>query len=135
MIVEYIRYRIAPEDAAEFEAAYARASVPLSAAPECVDYEPSRCVEDPGAYVLRICWTSADAHMRGFRGGEHFPAFFAEIKPYVERIEEMRHYERTDVRGAGPSVPTMYAWAGGAEALEMPRWGWSVAPPYVPGGS
>lgn len=118
MIVEYIRYRLAPEDAAEFEAAYARASVPLSAAPECVDYELSRCVEDPGAYILRIRWTSADAHMQGFRSGEHFPAFFAEIKPYVQQIEEMRHYEHTDVRGAGSSVPTMYEWAGGAEAFE-----------------
>ncbi|MEV4004780.1 antibiotic biosynthesis monooxygenase [Actinomadura sp. NPDC049753] len=118
MIVEYIRYRIDPQDAEDFEAAYARASVPLAAAPECVDYELSRCVDEPSSYILRICWTSADDHMRGFRGGEHFPAFFAEIKPYVQRIEEMRHYERTAVRGAGSSVPTMYDWAGGSAALE-----------------
>ncbi|TDE33857.1 antibiotic biosynthesis monooxygenase [Actinomadura sp. 6K520] len=118
MIVEYIRYRIDPRAAEEFEAAYARASAALAAAPQCVDYELSRCVEEPGGYVLRIGWTSADDHMKGFRGGEHFPAFFAEIKPYVQAIEEMRHYERTSVRGTGSSVPTMYEWAGGGEALE-----------------
>jgi truncated hemoglobin YjbI/quinol monooxygenase YgiN len=118
MIVEYIRYRIDQARAAEFEAAYARAAVPLAAAPQCVDYELSHCVDEPECYILRICWTSADDHSQGFRSGEHFPAFFAEIKPYVQQIEEMRHYERTPVRGAGSSVPTMYEWAGGAEALE-----------------
>jgi hemoglobin len=30
----------------------------------------------------------------------------------------MRHYERTAVRGDGRSVPSLYEWAGGAEALE-----------------
>ncbi|MFC4052538.1 group II truncated hemoglobin [Actinomadura syzygii] len=118
MIVEYIRYRIDPAESGAFEEAYARAAASLAAAPQCVDYELSRCVDEPECYVLRIGWTSADDHMKGFRGGEHFPAFFAEIKPYVQQIEEMRHYERTPVRGAGGSVPTMYDWAGGGDALE-----------------
>ncbi|WP_378282922.1 group II truncated hemoglobin [Actinomadura rugatobispora] len=117
MIVEYIRYRIDQADAADFEAAYARAAEPLSAAPQCVDYELSRCVDEPEWYVLRIAWTSADDHLQGFRGGEHFQSFFAEIRPYVQRIEEMRHYERTAVRGTGASVPSLYEWAGGAEAF------------------
>ena len=118
MIVEYIRYRIEQADAADFEAAYQRAAVPLAAAPQCVDFELSRCVDEPEWYVLRITWTSAEDHMRGFRGGEHFGAFFAEIKPYLQSVEEMRHYRRTAVHGAGSSVPSLYEWAGGAEALE-----------------
>ncbi|MEU6034567.1 antibiotic biosynthesis monooxygenase [Actinomadura sp. NPDC047616] len=118
MIVEYIRYRIDRADADAFEAAYARAAASLDAAPQCVDYELSRCVDEPEWFVLRIAWTSADDHLKGFRQGEHFPSFFAEIKPYVRQIEEMRHYERTSVRGAGGSVPTMHAWAGGTEAFE-----------------
>ncbi|GLZ08831.1 hypothetical protein Acsp03_62970 [Actinomadura sp. NBRC 104412] len=118
MIVEYIRYRIDQAEAEAFEAAYARAAVPLAAAPQCVDYELSRCVDEPSSYILRITWTSADDHLRGFREGEHFKTFFAEISPYVRQIEEMRHYERTAVRGTGSSVPSLYEWAGGAEALE-----------------
>ncbi|NUS09480.1 MAG: antibiotic biosynthesis monooxygenase [Nonomuraea sp.] len=118
MTVEYIRYRVPSERSAEFEDAYGRAAVFLAKAPQCVDYELSRCVDEPECYILRIGWTSADDHMRGFRGGEHFPGFFAEIQPYVEQIEEMRHYEPTPVRGSGSSVPTMYDWAGGTEALE-----------------
>ncbi|WP_433330396.1 group II truncated hemoglobin [Spirillospora sp. CA-294931] len=118
MIVEYLRYRIDQGDAEAFEDAYARAAVPLAAAPQCVDYELSRCVDEPEWYVLRIVWTSPKDHLEGFRGGEHFAAFFAEIKPYVQRIEEMRHYERTPVHGTGSSVPTLYEWAGGAAAFE-----------------
>ncbi|MFI0899395.1 group II truncated hemoglobin [Streptomyces sp. NPDC020983] len=118
MIVEYIRYRIAASDREAFEQAYARAAVPLGQAEQCVDYELARCAEDPGAYVLRIRWTSAAGHLDGFRKGGHFPAFFAEIRPYVGAVEEMRHYEVTDVAGKGASLPTLYAWAGGAEAFD-----------------
>ncbi|MFD0683526.1 group II truncated hemoglobin [Actinomadura fibrosa] len=113
MIVEYLRYRIDPGEADGFEAACARASASLAAAPQCVDYELSRCVEDPASYILRIGWASGHDSL-----DERFPAFLAEIEPYVREIEEMRHYERTPVRGTGGSVPTLYAWAGGGEALE-----------------
>ncbi|MEU4425617.1 antibiotic biosynthesis monooxygenase [Actinoplanes sp. NPDC024001] len=118
MTVEYIRYRLSGDRTAEFEAAYARAAPFLARAPQCVDFELSRCTEEPGVYILRITWTSPEDHLRGFRGGELFPGFLAEIRPYVAAIEEMRHYEPTAVRGAGASVPTLYEWAGGAEAFE-----------------
>lgn len=119
MIVEYVRYRVAGADCqARFEADYAVAAKILAAAPECVDYELTRSVDDPACYVLRIGWTSAEAHLQGFRTGDSFPTFFAAIRPYVEDIEEMRHYEHTPVRGLGSSVPSLYDWAGGAEALD-----------------
>ncbi|AEV85339.1 antibiotic biosynthesis monooxygenase [Actinoplanes sp. SE50] len=118
MIVEYLRYRVDADRAAGFEQAYQRAAVQLAAAPQCVDYELSRCVDEPAAYLLRITWTSAEDHLKGFRGGELFPGFLAEIRPYVDDIEEMRHYEVTGVHGTGGSVPTMYEWAGGAAAFE-----------------
>ncbi|MFC3979761.1 putative quinol monooxygenase [Streptosporangium jomthongense] len=98
MVVEYIRYRV--PDREEFEAAYRRAVVPLGRAPQCLDYELSRCVEEPECYVLRVTWTSAHDHLQGFRGSEHFQEFFAEIKPYVSNIEEMRHYEKVIEKNA-----------------------------------
>jgi hemoglobin len=118
MTVEYIRYRIPAESAERFEHDYARAAARLAEAPECVDYELSRCEEDPASYILRITWTSTAAHLQGFRTGEHFPPFLAAIKPYVADIEEMRHYTPTTVAGQGGSVPSLYDWLGGAEALE-----------------
>ncbi|RZU77325.1 quinol monooxygenase YgiN [Micromonospora kangleipakensis] len=97
MLVEYIRYRIPPERQADFVPAYARAAKALDAAPECVGYDLSRCVDDSSSHILRIVWTSAEAHLRDFRTGPNFPAFFAEIRPYVNHIEEMRHYTPTEV--------------------------------------
>jgi len=117
MTIEYIRYRV-PDDPAAFEAAYARAAGFLDRAPQCIDYELSRCTDEPAAYTLRITWTSADDHTKGFRGGDLFPGFLAEIRPYVEAIEEMRHYEPTTVRGIGHAVPSLFEWAGGTEAFD-----------------
>jgi len=117
MTVEYIRYRV-PGDAAEFERAHTHAARFLAGAPQCVDYELSRCADEPAAYILRITWTSPEAHLKGFRVGDLFPGFLAEIRPYVEAIDEMRHYEPTAVRGTGQAVPSLYEWAGGTEAFE-----------------
>ncbi|WP_449062900.1 globin domain-containing protein [Planomonospora algeriensis] len=118
MIVEYIRYRIPDDRSAAFEEAYGRAALLLAQAPQCADYELSRCADDPASYILRITWTSAKDHLEGFRGGELFPGFLSEVRPYIGMIEEMRHYEPAAVRGAGGAVPTLYDWMGGTETLE-----------------
>jgi quinol monooxygenase YgiN len=97
MIVEYIRYTIAEHDAPAFLAAYTEAAKALDDAPECVSYELSRGVEEPEHWILRIEWTSRDDHERSFRGGPVFGRFFAAIRPYVDSIDEMKHYERTAV--------------------------------------
>ncbi|MBS2965353.1 antibiotic biosynthesis monooxygenase [Actinocrinis puniceicyclus] len=118
MVIEYIRYRLPGEREEGFVAAYETACESLRAAPECVGFELSRCVEEPSCYILRIRWTSVKAHLEGFRGGPHFAAFFRAVRPFVADIEEMRHYEATGVRGDAGAAPTsLYAWAGGTEAF------------------
>jgi quinol monooxygenase YgiN len=97
MIVEYIRYTISAEQCAAFEGAYEQASRSLDASAHCLGYELSRCVDEPGTYILRIEWNSAEGHLRGFRGSPGFRAFFAAVGPYVANIAEMRHYELTAV--------------------------------------
>lgn len=99
MIVEYIRYKINDNAetnvAAEFEAAYQLASSSLDASPHCLGYELSRCVEEQNFYILRIEWDSAEGHLSGFRRAPEFVPFLAAIKPYIDQIEEMRHYSLT----------------------------------------
>ncbi|GGX57806.1 antibiotic biosynthesis monooxygenase [Streptomyces minutiscleroticus] len=115
--VEYIRYRIPEEQSAEFLAAYTRAVAHLAAAPQCVEYELTRWEEDFEHFVLRIVWTSAEEYVEGFRTSELFPDFLAEVEPFTGRIEEMRHYTPTTVRGTGGAVPALHERAGGPEAL------------------
>lgn len=99
MIVEYVRYKVAPERAASFEDAYASGGAALAASPHCLRYEVARAVDEPGAYVVRIEWDSADGHLKGFRTGPEFRAFFAAVQPFFGDIEEMRHYQPTAVQG------------------------------------
>jgi quinol monooxygenase YgiN len=103
MIVEYIRYVLPSAEAEQFERDYALAGKSLDASPHCLAYELSRCEEEPGSYILRIEWDSLEGHMQGFRGSEAFRSFFSAIKPYVNRIQEMRHYRQTGVKGASKS--------------------------------
>jgi hemoglobin len=118
MIVEYTRYQIPAERGDEFEAAYTTAAGALRRAPQCVDYELTRCTDDQQSYVLRIVWTSEADHLDGFRRSALFGDFLAAIRAYVPDIQEMRHYRPTGVHGAGASVPSLYDWAGGDEAFQ-----------------
>ncbi len=97
MIVEYVRYRIAPERAEDFLTAYESAAKSLKDSPHCLGYELAQCTEARECFTLRILWDSAEGHMQGFRKSEPFKPFFAAIQPYVGNIEEMRHYEVTTV--------------------------------------
>lgn len=98
MIVEYIRYRIAPERAEAFVDAYRAAADPLLSSPHCLRFELARCEEDPAAFTVRIEWSSTEDHLQRFRGSAQFRGFFAHIKPFVGDIEEMRHYAVLEAR-------------------------------------
>jgi quinol monooxygenase YgiN len=91
-VVEYIRYRVPSEGAADFVTAYRAAAVGLRASPYCLGYELACCVEERDRFVLRIQWTSVDDHLNGFRRSPQFREFYAHIAPYVDRIDEMQHY-------------------------------------------
>jgi hemoglobin len=100
MVIEYIRYRIASDRVAGFVDAYREASASLMDAPSCLGYELSRCTEDAEQFVLRIQWQSVDAHLKVFRASPQFQSFFRAVKPYVADIQEMRHYELTEIQWA-----------------------------------
>jgi quinol monooxygenase YgiN len=95
VIVEYIRYNIDGGRAEAFEEAYRRAGESLHASEHCQRFEVSRCSEDPTQYVVRIEWDSEEGHLSGFRQSPEFRTFFEAVKPFVNDIEEMRHYEVT----------------------------------------
>ena len=99
MIVEYIRYQIPEERREAFEAAYARARGPLDASPHCLRYELSHGIEDPDNYVLRIEWDSLEGHEQGFRQSPEFRAFLTDVRPFIDAIQEMRHYQPTGIAG------------------------------------
>jgi quinol monooxygenase YgiN len=99
MIVEYIRYSVPAERHEEFVAAYRDAALELDASQHCLGYELSRCHEEPQLYVIRIEWDSLAGHLQGFRSSPEFKSFFAKVRPFFEQIQEMHHYEVSQVAG------------------------------------
>ena len=95
MILEYIRYQIPEAQCADFEESYGRAQEALQNSPHCLAYDLARCTEAPEHYILRIEWDSLDGHLMGFRRSEAFRAFLKEVRPFIQNLEEMRHYEGT----------------------------------------
>ena len=93
MIVEYIRYRVPEDSGHDFEDAYRRAAASLDASPHCQSFEVAGCTEEPGVYIVRIEWDSAEGHLAGFRTSPEFRSFFSVVRPYVGNIEEMHHYD------------------------------------------
>jgi len=97
MSIEYIRYKISPDSHAEFVSAYAAAAQSLRDSECCLSYELTQCEEEPERYILRIEWTSTKEHIEGFRKSNQFKSFLPHIRPYIENIEEMQHYQKTVV--------------------------------------
>lgn len=107
--------RISTDQSAEFEAAYGRAGAVLDADEHCLGWEIARCIEHDDRYVIRIHWDSIDGHLKGFRTSPEFQEFLGHVRPYIDSIEEMTHYDAlVPARGEGTSI---YQHAGGADAL------------------
>jgi quinol monooxygenase YgiN len=98
VIVEYIRYKIVDDKQNEFENAYRKGERALKSSSHCLRYELSHCLEEPENYILRIEWDSFDGHTKGFRTSQEFQPFFAAVRPFFDQIEEMNHYEVTDIK-------------------------------------
>ena len=92
MVVEYIRYTVAAEQAQAFESAYARAGNLLDQDEHCLAFEVARGIEEPEHFIVRIEWDSLDGHEHGFRASPHFHEFFSDVQPFFREIDEMKHY-------------------------------------------
>lgn len=112
-ILEYVRYRVDPARALTLEEAYRAAAESLSASPHCLAFDLARSRDEPGRYVLRIVWDSREGHLEGFRKSEVFTTFLAHVRPFIEDLEEMKHYEPTGIERSR----TVYEAAGGVEAF------------------
>ena len=101
MIVEYTRYKIPSDGEQAFLRDYEKAAEALRASRHCSSYELTQCTEDKTHFILRLEWDSEEGHLKGFRASQEFKSFFACVRPYVNDMEEMRHYQLTKVAGKG----------------------------------
>jgi quinol monooxygenase YgiN len=92
MTTEIIRYKINPDKASAFEESYRNAEAILQSSQHCLAYRLLRGAEEPENWVLLLEWNSIEGHEQGFRREPAFQDFFALIKPFVQDIQEMKHY-------------------------------------------
>lgn len=100
VVIEYIRYK--PKNTEQAHAlvqAYRAAGQYLNGSPHCNRYELSCCVEDPLSYILRIEWDSMEGHLDKFRKSPEFAGFLSLVRPFIEVMEEMRHYQYVELGG------------------------------------
>jgi quinol monooxygenase YgiN len=95
--VEIIRYNITKENQQSFEQAYSKAAQYLQSSKYCLGYQVIHGKEEPNHYIVVIHWTSMDEHLNGFRKSPQFMPFFNLVKPFYNNIEEMKHYELTNI--------------------------------------
>lgn len=95
--IEYIRYTIDAGRHDRFVEDYREAVEYLQASRYCLGYELSQGEEEPSNFILRIEWTSTEDHLQGFRKSQDFPKFLACIRAYYNDIQEMKHYQKSDV--------------------------------------
>ena len=95
---EIIRYNIPEQESNNFEKAYTQAGEYLQASPYCLGYQVIHGSEEPNHYIVIIYWTSEQDHLTGFRKDPNFMAFFNLVKPFYNNMEEMKHYNLTDVQ-------------------------------------
>ncbi|HEX8878859.1 MAG TPA: antibiotic biosynthesis monooxygenase family protein [Candidatus Acidoferrum sp.] len=110
VIVEYTRYKIDEKRRTLFERVYEKAGEALASWIHCSRYELSHCSEDPGYYILRIEWDSQEGHLQGFRTSPEFKTFFALVQPYVNDMEEMRHYKVISAGEKSQSAARITSW-------------------------
>lgn len=91
-VLEHAVLEVVPGKEAEFEAAFDQAVPLLVDHDGCRSVRLSRCVEEPGRYLLLVEWDSVEAHTEGFRGSPAYEEWrrllhhFWDPRPTVEHF-------------------------------------------------
>jgi len=93
MILEVAILNVRPGMAADFEAAFARASPIISSMPGYFSHQLQRCVEVPNRYILLVDWESLEAHTVGFRGSPQYQEWKRLLHHFYDPFPTVEHYE------------------------------------------
>ena len=93
MILEVAVLSVRPGRAADFEAAFARASSIISAMRGYLSHDLRRCIEVPDRYILLVEWESLEAHTVGFRGSPEYQEWKRLLHHFYDPFPIVEHYE------------------------------------------
>ncbi|EFH86382.1 putative quinol monooxygenase [Ktedonobacter racemifer] len=61
--------------------------------PECISAHVTRCIEQPGRFMVTNSWSTLEAHTVDFREGPLFPQWRSHITGLFEGAPEVFHYQ------------------------------------------
>jgi heme-degrading monooxygenase HmoA len=93
MILEIATFSIRPDAAADFEAAYAKATHVMASAAGHLGHEMHRSMDEAGRYTLLVRWRTKEDHTVGFRESELFKQWRALLGPYFATPPVVDHVE------------------------------------------
>jgi heme-degrading monooxygenase HmoA len=93
MVLEVAILDVIPNQEAEFEAAFARASSIIASMPGYLSHQLQHCLEKPNRYLLLVHWETLEAHTIGFRGSEQYKEWKRLLHHFYDPFPTVEHYE------------------------------------------
>lgn len=97
MILEAAILQVRDGQAAEFEAAFRRASAIIAASPGYLGHELQRCIEVTGRYLLLVRWETLAAHTVGFRGSPAYAEWRRLLHHFYDPFPTVEHFAAVDL--------------------------------------
>lgn len=92
MIYEHAYLSINPDEADDFEDAFASARHHLESAPGCRSVDLIRSIDQPDTYLLRVGWGRIEDHLEGFPGTDNARSFGEAVAGYFQENPLVVHF-------------------------------------------
>jgi heme-degrading monooxygenase HmoA len=93
MILEVAILDVIPDQAQEFEAAFAKASPIIASMPGYISHELQGCIEKHNRYILLVKWETLEDHNLGFRGSEKYQEWKKLLHHFYDPFPSVEHYQ------------------------------------------
>ena len=93
MVLEVAMLDVKPGQEAEFEIAFGKAQVIISAMPGYESHQLQRCVERRNRYILLVNWRSLEDHTIGFRESAEYQTWKALLHHFYDPFPAVQHFE------------------------------------------
>jgi heme-degrading monooxygenase HmoA len=93
VILEHAVLPVIPGQEAEFIETMDRAKAIIASAPGFLSLRVSRCIEQPGNFLLLIEWETLEAHTGGFRNSDAYQEWRSLLHHFYDPFPVVEHFE------------------------------------------
>ena len=93
MVLEVAILDVIPDQANDFESAFAKASTIISSMSGYISHQLQRCIEKQNRYILLVRWETLEAHTIGFRGSDQYQEWRKLLHHFYDPFPSVEHYE------------------------------------------